>query len=921
MQRRGCHPTAASSSAPGRLPTCPLYQSCSLKVGRVQLDQQDLAFTLDEVKQYYRSFRGDEVSDEAAQGVLNATQGWPAGVALLGLRGALDDLPEPSDALSEYLTAEIFDRLPDRLRAFVLATSIFDVLEAQACASVTGEHDAEGLLHSLEKSGVPVTAVHGVVHEYRVHPLFRDSLRNLLRREDPGEYRRLNREAGRSLASSGRTSEAILYFAQSEDWDATCDLILEEAPRSYRLGRWHAITSWLDRLPGSELQKRPRLRLWCARILARFGQSDDALRVVSETVDQLNGSDSVLLAELETIRGTCLRLKGDVTRARGACERAVHLAATGNAPVDVLAQARKQLGLVFFIMGSFEEAVGELKAGLDVFEQRGDLEEIAFMSGCLGSAFASLGRFVESIPHLERARGGWHKLNNTKELSWVLNNLAMTYLFMGQADHAHELLLDSLAKARQSGHHRAEAYSLASLADLDLRAGDYAAALGRCGDALTIAADLDDNTLLAHALIGLAAAHQAAGDSDQAELLIRRVLASAQERQSPYDLGLGQLSLGKLRRSEGKLDDAIAAFQAASTLFEAVKAKRELAESLFRLADCRLATRRMRKPLRADLERLAAVARDLGHDAFLVEACRDAPMLAEYAASRRVAGSFYRDLIRRSQPGPPETAGTVSGPRRRRGGLPAVEVIALGSVQVRLDGRPVMEVEWESEKSKEMFLLLLMSGRPMRRDELIAALWPDTGGKRARSVFHSTLHRLRRALYSECAVELAGFYALNAAGTFKCDALEFQRMLRALKGIREGDPHFTDILRSACDAYAGPFAPVLDAEWADAIRSRLEREFLEAASKLTDILLTSGNPSEAAQICAKLLDYDPYSEAACFRLMTAKSASGMHDSAVYAYKRYAEMLARDIGERPGGAITQLYAQIRDRLGQATGRPP
>ena len=906
------------SRTPPNLPSLPKLQ---LEGRAEQLDSRDLAFTLEEIGQYYLSFHGDDISDERAQAIFRSTQGWPAGVALLRHRKDFDDLPEATATLSEYLAAEILDRLPDRLRTFVNATSILDVLEAEACEGVTGEKDAERLLQALEQSGVPVTSVHGPVPEYRVHPLFRDFLRNQLRGEDPAEYRRLNREAARWLAARGRLGEAIWYFAQSEDWEATCDLILEEAPRSYQLGRWHAITSWLDRVPRSELQRRPRLRLWHARILARFGQSDDALRVVSETVDQLDGADKALLAELETIRGASLRLKGDIARAQAACERAVHLALSGNAPVEVLAQARKQLGLVFFIIGLFEEAVRELKAGLDIYEQRGDLEEVAFMSGCLGSALGPLGQLVESITHLERARRGWQKLNNMKELSWVLNNLAMMYLWMGQVDRAHELLLDSLGKARESGHQRAEAYSLVSLADLDLRTGDHATSLARYGEALTIATDIDDITLLAHALIGLAASHQAAGDGDQAELLIRRVLASAQERQSPYELGLGKLSLGKLRRWQGNLDDAIAAFEAASTLFEAVKAKRELAESLFHLAGARLAARHRRKHLRADLEKLAAVARELTHHAFLSEACREAPAVAEYAASRRVAGSFYLDLLRRSQPHTAAPGGPAQASRRHRGRLPPVEVIALGDIEVRLDGRLVMELEWESEKSKEMFLLLLMSAQPMRRDELIAALWPDTGGRRATSVFHSTLHRVRRALYTECVVESAGFYVLTTRGTFSCDALEFQRLLQALKEIKEGDPHFTDTLRSACDLYGGPFAAVLDAEWADSVRSRLEREFLDTASRLSEILLECGDCAGAAQLCDRLLHYDPYNEAACYRLMRTQAALGHYDSAAYTYRRYAEMLERDIGDRPGRAIVELYSQIREGLGQATSQPP
>ncbi len=906
------------SRTPPALPSLPKMR---LDGRAIQIDAPELAFTADEIKQYYQLFRERDISDDEAFAILKSTQGWPAGVALLRYREPPDELPDASVALSEYLAAEVFDRLPDQLRTFMLSTSALDVLDAEACESITGRKDAEKLLETLERSGVPVIGVHGPVSEYRVHPLFRDFLRTKLRREDPQRYRELNKDAARWLVARGRHAEAIRHFAQSEDWDATCDAILEEASQAYRLGRWHAITSWLDTIPRGELRRRPRLRLWEARILARFGQSDDALRVVSEIIDQLDGSDEVLLAELETIRGTSLRVKGDITRAQAACERAVALAARGNAPVEVLAQARKQLGLVFFVTGSFEEAAREFRAGLDIYEQRGDVDETAFISGCLGSALGSLGLFAESLPHFERARKAWRKLNNLKELSWVLNNLAMVYVWMDQPERARELFLDSLGKARQSGHQRAEAYSLASLADLDLQAGDHAAALSGYEEALTIATDTGDMTLSTYALIGLADAHRAAGDPARAELIIHRVLADAQERKSPHELGLGQLALGKLRRRQGKVDDAIASFEAAVTLFGAVNAKRELAEALFHLAESRLATRRQRTQLKDDLEKLAAAARELTHDAFIVKACREAPAVAEYGISKRIAASFYRDLLRRSRPQAAPRGGPLRTERGARDRLPTVEVVALGDAEVRLDGRPVMELEWESEKSKEMFLLLLMSAQPMRRGELIAALWPDTGGKRATSVFHSTLHRLRRALYSECVVESGGTYALNPSGSFQCDALEFERLLQRAEGSGEESPRCTDILRTAFNLWRGAFAPDLDAEWADTIRTKLEREFLDTAARLSDMLLKRGDSGETAAVCSRLLAYDPYNEAACFRLMRAQTASGLYDSAVYTFRRYAETLERDVGDRPGRAIMEFYTQIRDRLGQSTAQPP
>ncbi len=353
---------------------------------------------------------------------------------------------------------------------------------------------------------MPVVRVQGVAVEYRVHPLFRDFLRSKLRAANSDEYRRLNQRAGSWQANRGRASQAILHFAEAEDWDQVAKVILEQAPAAHRMGRWQTVLSWLGVIPAKELRKRNDLRLWEARILVRLGETDRALQAISEALDGLGEPNLPAIAELETIRGMALRMKGDVAWALASCQRAVDLAVKGNATMDILADARKQLGQVQFAQGSFSDAAAEFRAALDIYEHRGNSEETAAVSGCLGSVLGSVGDLSESVTYLDRARQLWRKIGNTKELCWVLNNLAMIYYLMGQVDLAEELFLDAHTKARESGHQRIEAYALASLADIDREAGDQQRATQRYEEALHLAGELGEMTLSTYALTGLSAA-------------------------------------------------------------------------------------------------------------------------------------------------------------------------------------------------------------------------------------------------------------------------------------------------------------------------------------------------------------------------------------------------------------------------------
>lgn len=903
-------------------PSLPSLARLRLEGRATELGPAELAFTADEIRQYYRSARRQDISDGQVERISKSTQGWPAGVALFTGPGTLGEgRHETSVALSDYLAAEIFGRLPEKLHKFLLWTSVFDTLEASGCDAILHQEGSAQLLEILERENVPIMRVQGAVTEYRIHPLFRDFLRSKLRLDSPETFRRLNEDAGAWQADRSRASEAIWHFAQAEDWGEVTSLILEEAPKAYKLGRWHTVVSWLEVVPSSELRGRSQLRLWEARILVRLGQADEALRVVSEAVGRLKESDSITLAEFETLQATALRVKGDLGWALASCQRAVDLAAKANAPIDVLAEARKQRGLVLATMGSFSEAAKEFRSILDICEQRGDIEETAFVNGCLGSALGSLGKLPESIIHLEQARQQWRKVANIKELSWVLNNLAMTYYQLGQVSLARELFIDALSKARAGGHLRIEAYALISLADIDRQSGHWQSAVERYEESLRIAADSGQATLSSHALTGLSDTYRRIGDMGKAEVLARQALASAQERESPYEQGLAQIALGRLWRQQGKLDDAASAFSTAVTLFDRVTAKKELAEALFYLADSSLPVRHSRSLLRLTLERLAVVANELGHDYFLVQASREVPAVAQYGASRKIGGGFYRELLRRSAQQRSQVSRPAGDDRTAVDRLPVVEAMALGEVEVRMDGRKVLDLEWESEKSKELFLLLLSHKRPLRRDEIVAALWPDAGGRKASSAFHSTLYRLRRALYFECVIESGGAYALNPSGTFRYDVRDFEGAVEAARRMAEDDPSYVDTLREAIDLYRGPFAPNLEGEWADARRLRFEQAFLEVAAKLADRLLRQGDHAGAAQVCQRLLEYDPYNEAACYKLMKAHAASGDYEAALHAYRGYSEVLETDIGEQPAEAIVQLYSEIRDQLGQAAGRPP
>ena len=167
----------------------------------------------------------------------------------------------------------------------------------------------------------------------------------------------------------------------------------------------------------------------------------------------------------------------------------------------------------------------------------------------------------------------------------------------------------------------------------------------------------------------------------------------------------------------------------------------------------------------------------------------------------------------------------------------------------------------------------MLSHNPwVRKEEILAALWPDTATAKADTLFWATTYRLRRALYQDCLVRRDNLYAVNPKGDFWLDAQEFEITLRGLlQGPDLGTETPEDIaeLERAIQLYDGPFLPDCYADWAGEVRDRLLDQFLAGS---TAVAVWGRNRSTAA---SRRANPSPSGSVAAYRTNgTASRASG-----------------------------------------------
>jgi LuxR family maltose regulon positive regulatory protein len=891
-----CHVVLSTRTRPdvGVLPLMMVRQ----EVGQVTAD--DFAFACEEVAQLYRDVLGKEVSLDDAQHLADLTGGWAAALILMAdkvkaARTAISlEHLKGSDTLFQYINLEQFSVLPEDVQAFLTGSAVPRSMEPARLNELLGLNSSEETLNYLERRNLFVIREGTEPERYRYHQLFRAFLVSRLRANDPERFRELNEKAAAMCERDKLWEEAVYHLLQAGAWERIVAVTERVGRDLFEQGKWDTLADWLEAIPAEEMEAQPKLVLWKARILHHLNQLDQALAVLAPALLAFEaGKDWVSLADALVTKGMCLRFKGAYHEAKEVLTRARTLLLKHDGPASLLTDARKELGITHGMCGEWDKAEEELKGVLDLYQAQGDAHNIAHVSDQLGVMVANLGRPGEAIGLFERARQRWLKLGNDEMLVQTLTNLGMLYHHQGELDRAEEVTRQALETAQQRGSAYAEAYVLDSLGRIFATRGRNTDAIDHYRRALNLARELDDSYLTIGVMDALANAQLMAGNVAEAEATMRRAAADAEERGGGFERGVVAITQGLIQRDRGQLKEAVASLEAAISQLKEGQTKQELTLAYFHLAEVYFSLKRKRLALDC-LDAVAKLVSELGYDHFVqVEAAR-LPLLVQYAAANKIADGYYARLLKAVK-----HVAAVPKPRADEEvaeGEVAAGLVAygFGNLRVELNGREVTDLEWRSEKSKEMFFFFLCNRRPLRKEEIVNALWPDLPDDKTTSLFHSNLYRLRQALYPEVIGKDSGRYVLDPSSSFRFDVEDFQEALKQAEGMPPDGDEAIALMEKALSRHSGPFAGEFYSEWVETLRWQLEEQHMSLLTALAGAYTKRGDYKRSAELSQLILSEDEYNEAAWYRLMTNYVLADQMEAASFCYRKYADIVSEGV---------------------------
>jgi LuxR family maltose regulon positive regulatory protein len=168
---------------------------------------------------------GVAVDAEEAAALHAGTEGWVTGVCLQAYaRQTTRASPAIHHTAGEFLRGEVFDGQTARARDLLLRTSIIERIPTALADRLTGRYDARSILDGLVRVNAFVQPTGDGA--YRVHPLFREVLRDELTARHPDLVRRLHGQAARWYAEHGHLEDALSHATRVGDWNHATELIL-----------------------------------------------------------------------------------------------------------------------------------------------------------------------------------------------------------------------------------------------------------------------------------------------------------------------------------------------------------------------------------------------------------------------------------------------------------------------------------------------------------------------------------------------------------------------------------------------------------------------------------------------------------------------------------------------------------------------
>lgn len=905
-----------------------------------EIRRGELGFSVAECREVLALRRGAEPDPDQVEAVMEATEGWPLGVALQSLTGA----PARSRVTAEvasFLVEEALDQLEPDFATWVLVASLPRELDAAAADAL---ELPPGFAETAERRGLFVRALDPQRTRFVFHPLFREVLIELLPRSVAPERVRELRRALAPAVMERDPAEAIEHLVAAEAWDDAVTALGIHGAGLVRTSP-ELVAGWIESMP-EERRGEPEILMLHGTIEYGRGRLEQAIEPLLAARDEFarrgdvprrwlaalnaagplfsTGRFEEMLAQTEGFDSP------DAAPAGMLAFGAAHHAATAVAGLGRRRESEDIAKRIFALPGSepvrlydaIRRAYAEIPGGAvdDVLAHAQSVaaqfeEHDPLNIGTIN--VAGIAQIFQEIGRDEEAAAWWNKAAERAERNGMLPyivtfarlHLALMRALDGKAAEAEAEV--ALAGPVPDVGWRAHIVHCIS-AVLAARRGDAATAVEEARRSAAIAArgPTPESVWSAEAL---GEALTDAGEPERAREIVDGALAICDER-VPGDAGSFYRSRLLFVRAyaRGSMDDVAAAWQAAGHAAEhMVRRHRRLAE--------RLLPEAIEHGAIPAAEAIAVVDRALpGGEALTAfldssDAETRAVSIGPAAASGHpTALARLREL--EQDPDERVRAAAQDASRRLAQSPPPLAFTVLGRFGARRGQWEIGEADWGRPMVARLVRFLLVNhDQGVPEDELFEAFWPGRPAEAARRSLQVTISAARSVLDvpgGGTVIETGSrIYRLRLPASARVDADDFERLAAAALAERPGAGRRAALERAATTWTGEPLPEERYSAWALVYRERLLDIRRELLRELVATCTVGDDLPGAIRAARALVRLDALDEGARRELIAALARAGRRADALREFMELRRALVDELGVEPDARTAALHARV------------
>jgi two-component SAPR family response regulator len=208
--------------------------------------------------------------------------------------------------------------------------------------------------------------------------------------------------------------------------------------------------------------------------------------------------------------------------------------------------------------------------------------------------------------------------------------------------------------------------------------------------------------------------------------------------------------------------------------------------------------------------------------------------------------------------------------------------------------------------------LIALGGKEVREDQISDVLWPEADGDVAHESFATNLHRLRKLIGNERALQLReGRLTLDESLCW-VDVWAFERILgqAEVQWKEKSKEEAVRLVEKAIDLYKGPFLfREIEQPWAAVMSERLRSKFLRSVGRLGQYWQQAGQREKALDCYQKGLEVDNLAEEFYQGLMTCHQHLGQRAEALSVYNCCKRALSLAFGVEPSSRTEAIYRSL------------